>query len=130
MASHSSILAWRISWTEGAWQGTIFRVSKSQTKLCPTLFNTVDGGLPGSSVRGMSQGRILEWVAMPSSKGSSRPRDQTLISYVSCFGSRFFTILTTWEASIISCMAPEIKHPLSCLLLCVCWCIPNKSLNS
>ena len=33
MASHSSILAWRISWTEGAWQGTIFRVSKSQTQL-------------------------------------------------------------------------------------------------
>ena len=39
---------------------------------------------PGSSVHGISQARILEWVAMPSSRGSSRPRDGTHISDVSC----------------------------------------------
>ena len=38
---------------------------------------------PGSSVHGILQARILEWVVMPSSKGSSRPRDQTHVSYVS-----------------------------------------------
>ena len=38
---------------------------------------------PGSSVRGILQARILEWVAMPSSRGSSQPRDQTQVSYVS-----------------------------------------------
>ena len=40
--------------------------------------------LPGSSVHGILQARILEWVAMPSSRGSSQPRDGTLVSYVSC----------------------------------------------
>ena len=41
---------------------------------------------PGSSVHGILQARILEWVTMPSSKGSSRPRDWTHVSYVSCTG--------------------------------------------
>ena len=45
-----------------------------------------DYSLPGSFVRGILQARILEWVAMPSSRESSRPRDQTHISYVSCIG--------------------------------------------
>ena len=38
---------------------------------------------PGSSVQGILQARILEWVAMPSSRGSSQPRDPTHVSYVS-----------------------------------------------
>ena len=38
--------------------------------------------LPGSSVHGISQARILEWVAMPSSRGSSWPRGRTLVSYI------------------------------------------------
>ena len=42
----------------------------------------------GSSVHGILQGRILEWVAVPSSRGSSQPRDQT---QVSCIAGRFFT---------------------------------------
>ena len=46
---------------------------------------------------GILQARILEWVAMPSSRGSSRPRDQTPIFYVSCIGGRVFTIRATWE---------------------------------
>ena len=54
--------------------------------------------LPGSSVHGILQARLLEWVAMPSSRGSSRPRDQTPISSVSCTGRGFFTTCGTWEA--------------------------------
>ena len=54
------------------------------TQLCPTLCNPMDCSPPGSSVHGVLQARILEWIAMPSSKGSSRPRDQTGISYISC----------------------------------------------
>ena len=45
---------------------------------CPTLCDLMDTGfsvLPGFSVHGILQARILEWVAMPSSRGSSRPRD-------------------------------------------------------
>ena len=41
-----------------------------------------------SSVHGILQARILEWVAIPSSRGSSQPRDQTQVSYVSCTGKR------------------------------------------
>ena len=52
--------------------------------------------LPGSSVHRILQARVLEWVAMPSSRGSSQPRDWT---QVSCIGrSGFFTTSTTWEA--------------------------------
>ena len=45
----------------------------------------------GSSVHGILQARILEWVAMPSSKGSSPPRDQICVSCISCIAGRFFT---------------------------------------
>ena len=42
---------------------------------CPTLYDVMDCSPPGSSVQGLLQARVLEWVAMPSSRGSSRPRD-------------------------------------------------------
>ena len=46
---------------------------------CPTLCNPIDCSLPGSSVRGIFQERIMQWVAVSFSRWSSRPRDQTLI---------------------------------------------------
>ena len=55
-------------------------------QLCPTHCDSTDHSLPGSSVHGILQERILEWVAMPSSRGSSRPRDRTCVSHVSCTG--------------------------------------------
>ena len=54
--------------------------------LCLTFCNPVDCSPPGSSVHGILQARILEWVAMPFSRGSSPPRDQAHVSYVSCSG--------------------------------------------
>ena len=57
----------------------------------PTLCNPMDCSLPGSSVSWILQTRILEWVVTPFSRGSSQPRDQTCISYVSyvsCLGRR------------------------------------------
>ena len=60
-------------------------------QLCPTLCNPVDCSPPGSSVHGIFQSRILEWVAISSSGGSSWPRDQTHVSYVSCIVGQFFT---------------------------------------
>ena len=53
----------------------------------PTLCDPVDCSLPGPSVHGILQERILEWVTMPLFRGSSQPRDQTCMSYVSCIGS-------------------------------------------
>ena len=51
---------------------------------CPVLCIPMDCSPPGSSVHGILQAGILEWVAIPSSKGSSQSRDRTHISYVSC----------------------------------------------
>ena len=61
---------------------------------CPTLCNPMDCGPPGSSVHGTLQARILEWVAIPFSRGSSRPRHRT---QVSCTAGRFFAIWATRE---------------------------------
>ena len=53
--------------------------------------DSMDCGPPGSCVHGISQARILEWVAISFSTGSSQPRDQTHVSCVSCSAGRFFT---------------------------------------
>ena len=61
---------------------------------CLTLYDPMDHSPPGSSVHRILQARILEWVAIPSSKGSSGPRDRTWVSYVLWIGGRFFTTST------------------------------------
>ena len=61
------------------------------TQLCPTLCDPKDCSLPGSSVHGILQARILEWVPIPFSSGSSQPSDWTQISYIA---GRFFTFLS------------------------------------
>ena len=58
----------------------------SHIRLCATLWTVVCQA--PLSLYGILQARILEWAAMPSSRGSSRPRDRTWISYISCFGKR------------------------------------------
>ena len=49
-------------------------------QLCPTLCDPMDCSLPGTSVHGILQARILEWVAFPSFRGSSQLRNQTQVS--------------------------------------------------
>ena len=51
------------------------------------LCDPMDYSLPGSSIHGISQAKILEWVAISFSRGSSQPRDQTCVSYI-CTGRR------------------------------------------
>ena len=63
---------------------TTVRVKLLQS--CPTLCNPMNCSPPGSSVHGILQARILEWVAMPFSKVSLPPRDHAHVSYVSCIG--------------------------------------------
>ena len=65
---------------------------------CLTLCDPKVCSPPGFSVHGILQARTLEWVAMPSTRASSRPRDQTRLSVVSCTGGKFFTTSATWEA--------------------------------
>ena len=64
------------------------------TESCLTLCDPVHCNPPGSSVHGISQLKILEWVAISSSRGSSWPRDRT---HVSCIGRRILYHWITWE---------------------------------
>ena len=67
----------------------------SVTQSCLTLCDPMDCSPPGSSVHGISQARILGWVALSSSRESSRPRDQT---HVSCIGRQILHLWATREA--------------------------------
>ena len=108
MATHSSVLAWRIPGT-GESGGPLSlgsrRVRHDWSDLaaaaaaticaymlncfrCVWLCNPVDHSPQGSSIHGILQARILEWVAMPSSRRSFQPRDQRHVSYVSWIGKR------------------------------------------
>ena len=64
-------------------------------QLCPTLCDPKDCSLPGSSIHGIFQARVLEWIAISFSRGSSRPRDGTRVSRIA---GRRFTIWATREA--------------------------------
>ena len=56
---------------------------------CPTLCDPMDYSSPGSSVHGIFQAGILEWVTVPFSRGSSQSRDQTQVSHIA---ARFLTV--------------------------------------
>ena len=64
----------------------------------------MDCSLPGSPVHGIFQARILEWVTISSSRGSSQPRDWTLVTCVSCIGRRILYHCATWEAPSHKCL--------------------------
>ena len=64
-------------------------------QLCPILCDPMDCSLPGSCVPGILQARILEWFAIPVSRGSSWSRDQIQVSHIA---GRLFTIWATREA--------------------------------
>ena len=145
MAMHSSILAWKIPWTEEpdrlqsmgsqsvrhdwvtslsftfyvssitlgegncnpfqcsclenpmdgeTWRATV--QFSSVTQSCLALSDPMDCSLPGSSVHGIFQARVLEWVAIFFSRGTSWPRDRTPISHIV---GRRFTFWATREAT-------------------------------
>ena len=64
---------------------------------CLTLWGPIDCRSPGSSVFGILQARILEWVAVPHSRGSSQPRDRTVSPRSPSLAGGIFTTSTTWE---------------------------------
>ena len=72
-----------------------WKVKVLVAQLCPTLCNPMNCSPPGPSVYGILQAKILEWVAVPFSRGSSWPRDQI---WVSCIAGKFFTVWATREA--------------------------------
>ena len=65
MATHSSILAWEIPWTEEPHRVTAAAAAAAKSlQSCPTLCDSIDGSPPGSPVPGILQARTLEWVAI------------------------------------------------------------------
>ena len=98
------------------------------------------------TVHGILQARILEWVAIPFSRGSSQPRDQTQVSHIS---GEFFTSLATREAQVfwsgypvpssgdlpdpgiklgfpalqVDSLPTELPGKLMCMYVCVCVCV-------
>ena len=73
-------------------QPTMREKSESESEVAqsrPTLCDPMDCSLSGSSVHGILQARILEWVAISFFRGSSQPRDQTQVSHIA---GRCFTI--------------------------------------
>ena len=86
----------------------IFKPSMLVSQSCPILC-PVDCSLPGSSIHGIFQARILKWVAISFSRGSSWPRDRT---WVSCITGRLLTIWATKEAlylTIFTCFTNFIS---------------------
>ena len=63
--------------------------------------DSMNCSLPGSSVHGIFQARILEWVAIYSSRRSSWPRDQILVSCISCIGRWILYHCAIWETSLL-----------------------------
>ena len=79
------------------------------TQSYTTLSNSMNCNLPGSSVLGIFQARLLKWVAISFSRGSFIPRDQTQVCYIA---GRFFTVWATGEA----CMS---QKPHDSFFLCL-----------
>ena len=80
-------------WKKSACGFYVLLVAQSYLALCNPMNCT-----PGSSVRGIFQTRILEWVAIPYSRESSPPRDQTQVSYIT---GRSFTILASRKVQVL-----------------------------
>ena len=81
------------------------------TLWCPALCNTIGCSLPGSSVPGILQARILGWVAIPLSRGSSWPRGGPQGSHTAC---QFFTVWVIKEGHLYAEL--QMSEARSCLL--------------
>ena len=87
---------------------------------CPTLCDPMDYSSPGSSVHGVFQARILKWIAISFSKGSSRPRNQTWVS-VSLLseppGKLALSLSLSLSLSIYICMYVFYVYMYVCIMI-------------
>ena len=84
----------KLSWSEVKWDEV--------AQLCMTLYNPMDCSLPNFSIHGIFQARILEWVAISFSRGSSQPRDRTWVSCIAAAAA---------AKSLQSC--PTLRNPIA-----------------
>ena len=92
-------------------------LSDQSLQSCLTLYGPVDCSLPGSSVHGILQARILHWVAISFFKGSPPPRNWT---HIFCIAGRFFTTVPSTKLLKISC-GIQIFHICYLLFLFYIW---------
>ena len=76
---------WQQVWLT-SWIKKHYHVPVKSLQSCPTVCDPMDCSLPGSAVHGILQAKILEWVAISFSRGSSQPRNWTHVSCTSCIG--------------------------------------------
>ena len=128
MATHSSILAWKIPWMEEPgrlqsmgsqrvghdWATSLHLTSLEIDSVGLTLWDPKDCSPPDSSVHGILQERILEWVAFSFSRGSSQSRDRTQVSLIA---GRCFTLWATraWFFCLF-CWLPMLKKAIGKIL--------------
>ena len=118
-----------VSFHHPAWVWLLQSVWWVRAKSCLTLCNPLDRSPSSSSVHRISQARILEWVVISSSRGSSQPRDRSCISYISALAGGFFTTrppgkpTAYMEARLSNCewllgnwIQPLGLHPQWCFL--------------
>ena len=96
-------------------QMDISRKWSEVAQLCLTLCDPMDCSPPGSSIHGIFQARVLEWVASSFSRGSSRPRDWTWISRIV---GRHFTVWATRMEIRKVCLWLLISHLSQCVVEC------------
>ena len=92
----------------------------SVAKLCLTLCNLMDFSRLGSSVRGISQAKILEWVVLSLSRGSSRPRDWTCISHIGRWILNHWTTREVLLTCFHNSLPPECKLRKTSTVLSSC----------
>ena len=95
-----------------------------------TLCDPVVCSLPGCSVLGIFQARILEWVAISYSKESSHPRDWTQVSCISCTGRRILYRCAAWEATMSLPLFSPNFIGLHEKILCFDWKLCKTSMSS
>ena len=102
-------------------------------QLCLIVYDAMDCSLPGSSVHGILQARILEWIAIPSSRGSSKPRDQIHISYVSFIGRWVIyhqRHLEALEQAYQNIKIQNKLHSLSVVFQFICETLKNNTVSN
>ena len=110
-SSSFSILSFCLSYCSWGFQSKNADIDIEVAQLCPTFCNPMDSSLPGSSIHGIFQARVLEWVAISFSRRSSQHRDWTRVFRIV---GRHFTVWATvvcyslfqWTTSCLNSLAP------------------------
>ena len=110
-------------------QGKLYESSDCMpAQLCLTLCDSMDCSPPGSSVFGISHARILEWVAIASSRGSSWPRDRTPVFYGSWIDRQIFTTESAGKPPLIKCLRVCMcVYAQSHMTLCDPWTVGHQA---